>query len=143
MGDSDCSETVADEGVPPTASPAPLQLPSPKTPPTNGAEVKSPVGVIEVKVKAAAEVKQAPAVCTPERHYRPLERAREKRRLRLEESQRSSVLSAWEKERVSIRCVQCNYEFTDSDWSQFKSEGWEVELISHCNTCIDLMNEYE
>ena len=24
MGDSDCSETVADEGVPPTASPAPL-----------------------------------------------------------------------------------------------------------------------
>ena len=89
------------------------------------------------KVKAVAEVN---AVSTPQRHYRPLERAREKRRLRLEESQRSSVLSAWEKERVSNRCVQCNYEFTDSDWSQFKSEGWEVELISHCNTCIDLMN---
>ena len=92
------------------------------------------------KVKAAAEVN---AVSTPQRHYRPLERAREKRRLRLEESQRSSVLSAWEKERVSNRCVQCNYEFTDSDWSQFKSEEWEVELINHCNTCIDLMNEYE
>ena len=89
LDDSDCSATVADEGVPPTASSAPLQPPPTQTPPTNGAEVKSPVGVIEVKVKAAAEVKQAPAVCTPERHYRPLERAREKRRLRLEESQRS------------------------------------------------------
>ena len=92
------------------------------------------------KVKAAAE---GNAVCTPERCYRPLERARENRRLRLEESQRSSVLSAWEKERVSIRCVQCNYKFTDSDWSQIKSEGWNVELINHCNTCIDLMNEDE
>ena len=79
MGDSDCSETVADEGVPPTASPTPQQPPPPKTPPTNGAGFKSPVGVTEVKVKAAAEVKQAPAVGTPERHYRPLERALEKR----------------------------------------------------------------
>ena len=79
MGDSDCSETetVADEGVPPTVSPAPLQPPPPKTPPTNGAGFKSLVGVTEVKVKAAAEVKQAPAVGTPKRHYRPLECARE------------------------------------------------------------------
>ena len=92
------------------------------------------------KVKVAAE---ANAVSTPERCYRPVERAREKRRLRLEESQRSRVLSAWEKERVSNRCVQCNYVFTDSDWSQFKSEGLEVELINHCNNCIDSMNEYE
>ena len=75
MGDSDCSETVADEGVPPTASPALLQPPPPKTPPSNGAGFKSPVGVTEVKVKAAAEVKQAPDVGTPDRHYRPLERA--------------------------------------------------------------------
>ena len=74
---SDCSATVADEGVPPTASSAPLQPPPTQTPPTNGAEFKSPVGVTEVKVKAAAEVKQAPAVGTPERHYRPLERTRE------------------------------------------------------------------
>ena len=78
MSECDCSETVADEGVPPTASPAPLQPPSPKTPPTNGAGFKSLVGVTgvtEVKDKAAAEVKQTPAVGTPERHYRPLERA--------------------------------------------------------------------
>ena len=85
MGDSDCSETVAYEDVPPTTSPAPLQPPSPKTPPTNGAGFKSPVGVTgvtEVKDKAAAEVKQAPAVGIPKRHYCPLERTREKRRLR-------------------------------------------------------------
>ena len=84
---------------------------------------KSPVGVTEVKVKAAAEVKQTPAVSTPERHYRPLERAREKRRLRLEESQRSLALSAWEKERClpANRCVQCNHEFTNSDRSQIGS----------------------
>ena len=48
------------------------------------------------RVKAAAGVKQAPEVSTPQRHYRPLERAREKRKMRLalEESQRSRVLSA-------------------------------------------------
>ena len=83
MGDSDCSETVAYEDVPPTASPAPLQPPSPKTPSTNGAGFKSPVGVTrvtEVNDEAAAEV-EAPAVGTPDRHYCPLERAREKRRL--------------------------------------------------------------
>ena len=104
---------------------------------------KSPVGVTEIKVKAAAEVKQTPAVSTPERHYRPLERAREKRRLRLEESQRSRVLSAWEKERCANRCEQCNHEFTDSDWSQFKSAGWAVEEIVICKTCIinDLLSE--
>ena len=33
--------------------------------------------VVLEKVKAAAEVKQTPAVSTPERHYRPLERTRE------------------------------------------------------------------
>ena len=101
MGDSDCSETVADEDVPPTTSPAPLQPPSPKTPPTDGAGFKSPAhkspvgvtGVTEVsdEVEAAAEVN---AVSTPERCYRPVERARERRRLRMEESKRSSVLSA-------------------------------------------------
>ena len=80
------------------------------------------------KVEAATEVI---AVSTPERCYRPVERARERRRLRLEESKSSSVLSAWEQERVYLRCVQCNYKFTDSDWSQFKSKGWEVQLICH------------
>ena len=121
LDDSDCSATVADEGVPPTASSAPLQPPPTQTPPTNGAEVKSPVGVIEVKVKAAAEVKQAPAVCTPQRHYRPVERAREKRRLR-----------------CAIRCVLCNHEFTDSEWSQ---AGWAAEEMVICKICTDLMSE--
>ena len=114
VGDNDCSATVSDEGVPPTASPAPLQPPSTQTPPTNGAEFKSPVGVTEVKVKAAA-------VCTPERHYRPLERAREKHRLR-----------------CAVRCVLCNHEFNDSEWSK---AGWAAEEMSViCKTCIDLMS---
>ena len=95
---------------------------------------------VSEKVEAAAEVD---AVSTPERCYRPVERAREKRRLRLEESQRSSVLSAWEQEWVSLRCVQCNHVFTDSDWSQFKSEGWEVKLMKLCTPCIDSMIEHE
>ena len=75
MGDSDCSETVADEDVPPTTSPALLQPPSPKTPPINGAGFKSPAHKSPVGVTG---VKQGPAVGTPDRHYRPLERAREK-----------------------------------------------------------------
>ena len=82
--------------------------------------VQISVGVTEVKDKAAAEVKQAPAVGTPERHYRPLERAREKRRLR-----------------CSVRCVLCNHEFTDLEWSQ---AGWVVEKMVICKTCIDLMS---
>ena len=41
---------------------------------------------VSEEVKAAAE---GNAVCTPDRCHRPLERARENRRLRLEESQRS------------------------------------------------------
>ena len=64
------------------------------------------------KVEATTEVN---AVSTPERCYRPVERARERRRLRLEESKSSSALTAWEQERVYLRCVQCNYKFTDSD----------------------------
>ena len=79
------------------------------------------MGGIEVKVKAAAEVKQAPAVSTPERHFRPLERAREKRRLR-----------------CAIRCVQCNHKFNDSEWSQ---AGWAAEEMVICKICIDLMCE--
>ena len=120
VGDNDCSATVSDEGVPPTASSAPLQPPPTQTPPTNGAEFKSPVGVTEVKAKAAAEVKQAPAVYTPERHYRPLERAREKHRLR-----------------CAVRCVLCNHEFSDLEWSK---AGWATEEMSViCKTCEDLM----
>ena len=95
---------------------------------------------VSVKVEAAAEVD---AVSTPERCYRPVERARKRRRLRLEESKSSSALTAWEQERVYLRCVQCNYKFTDSDWSQFKREGWDVEVIKHCNPCIDSMIEHE
>ena len=116
LDDSDCSATVADEGVPPTASPAPLQPPPPKTPPTNGAGFKSLVGVTEVKDKAAAEVKQAPAVGTPQRRCLL---AREKRRLR-----------------CSVRCVLCNPEFTNLEWSQ---AGWAAEKMCICKTCIDLM----
>ena len=111
VGDSDCSATVSDEGVIPTASCAPLQLPPPQTPPR--AEFKSPVAVTEVKVKAAA-------VCTPERHYRPLERAREKHRLR-----------------CAFRCVLCNHEFSDLEWTK---AGWAAEEMSViCKTCEDLM----
>ena len=127
---------MADEDVSPTPSPALLQPPSPKTPPTDGAGFKSPAhkslvgvtGVTEVsdEVEAAAEVN---AVSTPE--------------LKLEESQRSSVLSAWEQERVYLRCVRCSHVFTDSDWSQFKSEGWDVEIMKLCIACIDSMIEHE
>ena len=95
-----------------------LQPPPPKTPPSNGAGFKSPVGVTEVRVKL--EVKQAPAVGSPKCHYRPLERAREKRRLR-----------------CSVRCVLCNHEFTDLEWSQ---AGWAVKKMVICKTCIDLMS---
>ena len=143
MGGSDCSETVGDEDVPPNTPPAPLQPPSPKTPPINEAGFKSPahkspVGVTGV-TQVNDEVKRAPAVGTPDRHYRPLERAREKRRLRLAESQKSDVLSAWERERVHLRCEQCNHVISDSDWALFKSEGWNVEIVKHCNTCFDAM----
>ena len=91
---------------------------------------------VSVKVEAAAEVD---AVSTPKRCYRPVERARERRKLRLEGSQRSSVLTAWEQERVYLRCEQCNNKLTDSDWSKFKSEGFDVERVKHCSTCIDSM----
>ena len=117
---SDCSETVGDEDVPPTTPPAPLQPPSPKTPPINEAGFispahKSPVGVTGV-TEVNDEVKQAPAVGTPDRHYRPLERAREKRRLR-----------------SLVRCVFCSHEFTDVEWSQ---AGWAAEKMTICKTCM-------
>ena len=72
-------------------------------------------GVTEVN----DEVKQAPSVGTPDRHYRPLDRAREKRRLR-----------------SLVRCVFCNHEFTDVEWLQ---AGWAAEKMSFCKTCKDLM----
>ena len=56
-----------------------------------------------------------------------------------EPSDQSSVLSAWEQERVYLRCDQCNNKLTDSDWSIFKSEGRDVESVKHCSPCIDLM----
>ena len=94
------------------------------------------------EVKAAVGVKEAPEVNTPERHPRPLARARERRRQRLaqEESQRYRDLlqSVWEKDRRGDRCKTCNNEFTESDWSNFRRLGWDVQLISRCMTCIDL-----
>ena len=119
-----------------TSDPSATCVPSGKVTGSEGHEFNNALE----KVEAATEVI---AVSTPERCYRPVERARERRRLRLEESKSSSVLSAWEQERVYLRCVQCNYKFTDSDWSQFKSEGWDVEVIKLCNPCIDSMIEHE
>ena len=96
----------------------------------------------------------------PNRCLRPLQRARERREARLKEeshahaefdpdphvpsakpgSQKSSVLSAWEQERVHLRCDRCNNKLTDSDWSKIKSKGWDAEIVKHapfCSSCID------
>ena len=108
--------------------------PKPQAPPTNAAEVK-----------AAAGVKEAPAVNTPDRHPRPLARTHEKRRERLaqEESQRYCDLlqSTWEEIHAS-RCKICYNEFTKSDQSNYRRREWVVQLISCCMTCIEL-DEWE
>ena len=49
----------------------------------------------------------------------------------------SSVLSAWEQERVYLFCEQCNNKLTDSDWLKFKNEGRDVENVTHCYPCMD------
>ena len=56
----------------------------------------------------------------------------------------SSVLSAWEQERVYLFCEQCNNKLTDSDWLKFKNEGRDVENVTHCYPCTDsiLMANY-
>ena len=84
----------------------------------------------------------------PNRCLRPLQRARERRAARLKEPsdlrshlRESSVLSAWEQERVYLFCEQCNNKLTDSDWSIFKSEGRDVENVTHCSPCVELMAE--
>ena len=80
--------------------------------------------------------------------------------------QRSSLSSAQEQDRVHSqssseclphvpaverwehRCDRCNNKLTDSDWSRFRSEGWDVETVRHlrevqrplrlrCSPCID------
>ena len=51
-------------------------------------------------------------------------------------------------ERWEHRCDRCNNKLTDSDWSRFRSEGWDVETVRHlrevqrplrlrCSPCID------
>ena len=95
----------------------------------------------------------------PSRCLRPLQRARERREARLKKesnahdefdpdphvpsakpgSQRSSVSSPWEQERVHPRCDRCNNKLTDSDWSKLKSEGWVFGIVKHCSPCIDSM----
>ena len=55
-----------------------------------------------------------------ERHYRPLERAREKHRLRR-----------------AFRCVLCNHEFSDLEWTKAGGAAEEMSVI--CKTCEDLM----
>ena len=49
----------------------------------------------------------------------------------------SSVLTAWEQERVYIFCEQCLNRLTDSDWLQYKNEGRDVENVTHCYPCMD------
>ena len=80
----------------------------------------------------------------PNRCLRPLQRARERRAARLKEPsdlrshlRESSVLSAWEQERVYLFCEQCNNKLTDSDWLKFKNEGRDVENVTHCYPCMD------
>ena len=135
MDDSDCSDTVADEGVPPTASSAPLQPPPPQTPPTNGAEVKSSVGVIEVN--------EVPAFKTPDRHLRLLEHARDKRRERLArdllQSVKSSVQVNEVKEVPAVmrwkppdgECFSCEKVIAECDWDVL-SLNIGVALYKHC-----------
>ena len=114
VDDSDCSATVADEDDPLTATSASLQSPPPQPPPTNAAEVKAAVGVNEV-----------PSVNTPDRHPRPLERARKKRRERLaqEESQRNRDLrdedsaSRGESEPEGA-CLVCKKVVAGCDWDE-------------------------
>ena len=86
----------------------------------------------------------------PNRCLRPLQRARERREARLKKEsdahavfdpdQRSSVSSAWEQDRVQLRCDRCNNKLTDLDWSKIKSKGWDAEIVKHapfCCPCID------
>ena len=92
----------------------------------------------------------------PNRCLRPLQRARERREARLKKesdahaefdrdphvpgSQRSSVSSAGEQDRVHFRCDRCNNKLTDLDWSKIKSKGWDAEIVKHapfCSSCID------
>ena len=51
-------------------------------------------------------------------------------------------------ERWEHRCDRCNNKITDTDWSRFRSEGWDVETVRHlrevqrplrlrCSPCID------
>ena len=102
----------------------------------------------------ASEVTTEPI--DPNRCLRPLQRARERREARLKKesdahaefdpdphvpgSQRSSVSSAREQDRVHLRCNRCNNKLTDADWSKIKSKGWDAEIVEHapfCSSCID------
>ena len=135
VDDSDRSATVADEDVPPTASSAPLQPPPPQTPPSNGAEVKSLVGVIEVN--------EVPAVKTPDRHLRPLESARDKRRERLARDSLQSVKSPVSVNKVNEvpavkrwkppngACFACEKVIAECDWD-VRSLDIGVALCKHC-----------
>ena len=76
------------------------------------------------------EVKEAAEVNTPDCHPRPLARAHEKRRERVaqEERQRYRDLlqSVWDEDRAS-RCETCYSEFTESDQSNYRRRGWDVQ----------------
>ena len=86
------------------------------------------------EVTEVAEAKEAAAVNTPDRHPRPLARARERRRVRLahEDAQRwADVLRSGmdEQERDYDRagnCKMCNSRIPESDWSNYRGLGWDV-----------------
>ena len=77
------------------------------------------------------KVKAAVGSNKPQHPRTPLSSSRTRKRKTQSEVGTGRVLSEGEKEWCVNRCVTCNYEFTDSDWSQFKSKGWEVQVISH------------
>ena len=87
-------------------------------------------------VKEVVEVKEAAEVNTPDRQPRPLEHARERRRVRLaqEEAQRQAcMLRNRTDERDHDRagnCKMCNNKIPESDWSNYRELGWDVHFRS-------------
>ena len=103
-------------------------------PPTN-------CSTLQPEVKEVVEVKEAAAVNTPDRHPRPLARARERRKERLaqQEAQRWAD-TLWRTDVRGVRadnCEMCNEKIPESDRSNYRGLGRDVHLISHCMTCLE------
>ena len=82
-----------------------------------------------MEVKEVVAVKEAAEVNTPDRQPRPLEHARERRRVRLaqEEAQRQAGVN---RNRTDKRdhdragnCKLCNSKIPESDWSNYRGLG--------------------